>query len=60
MPAPAMLAALAKRRMILRASVAAAVVLVMVGALAFSACVAVLGIGGVKAPSPLPARRPDH
>jgi cell wall-associated NlpC family hydrolase len=51
MSAPAMLAALAKRRIILRASVSAAVILVMVGAFAFSACVAVLGIGGVKAPS---------
>jgi hypothetical protein len=44
MAAPAILAALARRRLIFRASVAAATVLVMVGALAFSACVAALGI----------------
>jgi hypothetical protein len=44
MPAPAILAALARRRMIFRASVAAATTLVMVGALAFSAGVAALGI----------------
>jgi hypothetical protein len=44
MPAPGILAALARRRLIFRASVAAATVLVMVGALAFSACVAALGI----------------
>ncbi|MDP9694491.1 UNVERIFIED_ORG: hypothetical protein J2X79_002050 [Arthrobacter globiformis] len=44
MAAPAILAALARRRLIFRASVAAATALVMVGALAFSACVAALGI----------------
>ncbi|UKA55150.1 C40 family peptidase [Arthrobacter sp. FW305-BF8] len=51
MPAPATLAALAKRRMVLRASVSAAVVLVMVGAFAFSACVVVLAINPVSAGS---------
>jgi cell wall-associated NlpC family hydrolase len=44
MAAPAILAALARRRLIFRASVAAATALVMVGAFAFSACVAALGI----------------
>ncbi|RAM37692.1 hypothetical protein [Arthrobacter globiformis] len=54
MPSPAILAALAKRRVILQASVAAATALVMVGALAFSACVAVLGVGSVSAASVCP------
>lgn len=49
MPAPAMLAALAKRRVILRASAAAITALFVVGAVAFSACVAVFGIDGVSA-----------
>jgi cell wall-associated NlpC family hydrolase len=44
MTAPAILAALVRRRMIFRASMAAATVMVMVGALAFVACVAALGI----------------
>jgi cell wall-associated NlpC family hydrolase len=44
MAAPAILAALAGRRLIFRVSVAAATALIMVGALAFSACVAALGI----------------
>jgi hypothetical protein len=44
MAAPAILAALARRRLIFRATVAAATALVMVGALAFSVCVAALGI----------------
>jgi hypothetical protein len=44
MSATAVLAAMAKRRLILRTSLAAAIALVMVGALAFSACVAALGI----------------
>jgi peptidoglycan DL-endopeptidase CwlO len=44
MAAPAVLAALARRRLMFRASVAAATALIMVGALAFSACVAALGI----------------
>lgn len=59
MPAPAMLAALAKRRVLLRASVAAVAGLVMVGALAFSACVAVLGIGSVSAASVCPPEGPS-
>ncbi|MFE5835817.1 C40 family peptidase [Arthrobacter sp. NPDC056493] len=49
MPAPALLASLVKRRVILRTAVAAATTLVMVGAVAFSACVAVLGMGSVSA-----------
>ena len=49
MPAPALLASLVKRRVILRTSVAAATTLVMVGAVAFLACVAVLGVGSVSA-----------
>jgi peptidoglycan DL-endopeptidase CwlO len=44
MAAPALLAALARRRLIFRATVAAAIALIMVGALAFSAGVAALGI----------------
>lgn len=43
MSAPAILAALAKRRMILRTLVVAAAALVVVGALAFAACVVALG-----------------
>lgn len=44
MAAPALLAALARRRLIIRASVAAATALVMVAALTFSVCLAALGI----------------
>jgi cell wall-associated NlpC family hydrolase len=55
MPAPAILAALARRRMIFRASVAAATTLVMVGALAFSAGVAALGIIPVGSAPACPA-----
>lgn len=47
MPAPAILAALARRRLIFRASVAAATALVMVGTVAFSACIAALGLNPV-------------